>query len=182
MTSAQIVSMDLFPLHLFLPSCFPSFCLLCSVLTEMPSCLYAREKEKRGSFSVFSLCPCMVEARVSSFLLLGLPFLSAWQFWPGCQFHYAPFSELISPDMYVTMVYMSRVGNYKREQEDAMEPTENCSLGSCRQTGARLSACLHVSGNPGVPVCHGSGHGRIIALGSDIPSSAAWHRDGVSSA
>ena len=60
-----------------------------------------------------------------------------------------------------------------------MEPIENCCLGSCRQTGARLSACLHASGIPGVPV---GGRGRVIALDSAIPSPAAWHRDGVSSA
>lgn len=34
-------------------------------------------------------------------------------------------------------------------------------------------------GIPGVPV---GGRGRIIALGSAIPSPAAWHRDAVSSA
>lgn len=60
-----------------------------------------------------------------------------------------------------------------------MEPTENWCLGSYRQTGVRLSACLHVFGISGVPV---GGHERVIALGSAIPSPAAWHRDGVSSA
>lgn len=60
-----------------------------------------------------------------------------------------------------------------------MEPTEICCLGSCRQTGAKLSASLHVSGIPGVPL---GGRGRVIALGSAIPSPVNCHRDGVSSA
>lgn len=83
--------------------------------------------------------------------------------------------------MYVAMVHMSSLSNYKpkREQEDAMKPTENCCLWSYRQTGVRLSACLHVSWISGVPM---RGHERVIALGSAIPSPAAWHRDGVSTA
>lgn len=43
----------------------------------------------------------------------------------------------------------------------------------------RLAVCLHVPGIPGVPV---GSCGRDTALDSSILSSAAWHRDGVSTA
>lgn len=69
---------------------------------------------------MFSLCPCMAEARASSFFFLSiasslsvslavlarLPEISVY-------FHYAPFRELFSTGTYVAMVCVSRVGSYK---------------------------------------------------------------------
>lgn len=123
----------------------------------------------------------MTEARASSFLFLSIVSMTVFARLPEIfvKFHYALLVSILA------QIYRERWCTWAEQVLRDKEARRGCSgahrklLPGVLQAGWGETGCLHVPGIPDVPV---GSCGRVTALDSTILSSAAWLRDGVSTA